>query len=117
MFDDQPATIKPAQKRVSSLLKSYRYATQNFGAAVAVTALQRWQEYERTGTSTYEAVRDAYASVIDDFVNEANESRAMEFISEMPPAEAKRLMPLWLEMVRTSASNQERERDQRLEEA
>lgn len=117
LFDDQPATIKPAQKRVSSLLKSYRYATQNFGAAVAVTALQRWQEYEGDGMSPHDAVRDAYASVIDDFVNEANESRAMEFISEMAPAEAKRLMKLWLDMVRTSASNQERERDQRLGEA
>lgn len=117
LFDDAPASVKPAQRRVSSLLKSYRYAAQNFGAAVGVTALQRWVENERSGLSSHDAVRDAYASVIDDFVTEANEQRAMEFITEMNPREAKALMGRWLEMLRTSASNQERERDERLGEA
>ena len=73
LFTEEAATIQPAPKRVTSLLKSYRYANQNFGAAIAATTIQRIVEQEEKGYAPWEAAEEAYKSVIDDFVNNANE--------------------------------------------
>ena len=114
LFTEEAATIQPAPKRVTSLLKSYRYANQNFGAAIAATTIQRIVEQEEKGYAPWEAAEEAYKSVIDDFVNNANEDRVMEFFSELPPSKRSHYEALWINFVRTAASNEERVRDEDL---
>jgi hypothetical protein len=114
LFSEDAATIQPAPKRVTSLLKSYRYANQNFGAAVAATAIKRVAEQQEKGLAPWEAAEEAYKSVIDDFVNNANEDRVMEFFSELPPSKRSQYEELWISFVRTAASNEERVRDEDL---
>ena len=97
------------------MIKSYRYARQNFGSAVAVKTLQRINEKRQDGWDHHSACDHAYKHLFDDFVNSANEKRVMEFIEEMPPSQRTEMELLWLAAVQTSASNEERERDEQLE--
>ena len=114
LFTEDAATIQPAPKRVTSLLKSYRYARSNFGAAVAATCVQRIVEEEDKGYAPWEAAEQAYKSILDDFVNKANEDRVQEFFAELPPSKRSRYEELWINFVRTAASNEERVRDEGL---
>lgn len=115
LFTDEARPIQPAPGRVTSLLKSYRYARQNFGSAVAVKTLQRIHEKRLDGWDHHDACDNAYKHLFDDFVNSANEKRVMEFIEEMPPSQRSEMELLWLAAVQTSASNEERERDEQLD--
>ena len=111
LFTDEARDIQPAPKRVTSLLKSYRYANENFGAAVAATCIQRIVALEEQGYSAWEASEEAYKSVLDDFVNHANEDRVKEFFDELKPSLRNDYERCWLAFVRTAASNEERCRD------
>ena len=115
LFTDDARAIQPAPGRVTSLIKSYRYARQNFGSAVAVKTLQRIDEKRQEGWDHHSACDHAYKHLFDDFVNSANEKRVMEFIEEMPPSKRTEMELLWLAAVQTSASNEERERDEQLD--
>ena len=48
----------------------------------------------------YKRQEQAFAGVLWDFINGANEDRVEEFITEMPPSQRERLMAQWLEYVR-----------------
>ena len=111
LFDDAPIAVKPRESRVTHLLKSYRYASANFGSAVSVMVCKYIQEQIDAGQEPSVAVHNAYATVIDDFALAANEQRAMDFIGELPPSMRDQVRAGWLELVRNAASNVERERD------
>ena len=115
LFEEEARTIQPAPKRVTSLLKSYRYATQNFGAAIAVESIRRYIEMRHAGEHLEDAREAMYCRLMDDFVLAANEDRVMEFIHEMPPSWRTEAEVLWLDAVRTAGSNTERHRDNGLE--
>ena len=111
LFTDEARAIQPAPKRVTSLLKSYRYANQNFGSSVVAMTLKRYMEARHEGMSDADAGEYVYCRLMDDFVNGANEKRVMEFFDEMPPSWRTELEVLWLKAVQGAASNEERERD------
>ena len=115
LFTDEARPIQPAPKRVTSLLKSYRYARSNFGSAVAAMTIKRIHEKRLEGWDHYAACDWAYKTLFDDFCLGANEKRVMEFIDELPPSYRREMEVLWLAANQTSASNQERERDDELE--
>ena len=115
LFTEDARDIQPAPKRVTSLLKSYRYANQNFGAAVAATAIQRIIDLEEKGWDARSASEETYKSIIDDFVNHANEERVKEFFDELKPSLREDYERVWMEFVRIAASNEERVRDEGLE--
>ena len=111
LFTDDALAVKPRQRTVSSMLKSYRYATSNFGAAVAATAATRLLEEEERGTEGHDADWNAYSSVVEDFITAANEDRVFAFFNEAPPSQRKELRRLWLSMVSTAGTNVEDGRD------
>lgn len=111
LFDDDPITVKPRERKLSSLLKSYRYANSNFGSAVSVMFLQYLQEYRGLGDTPEEASNNAYARVIDDFTLGANEERVMDFIGEMKPSQREKIREEWFKLLRHAASNEESVRD------
>ena len=115
LFTDDARAIQPAPKRVTSLLKSYRYARSNFGSAVTTMTLKRIHEKRLEGWNEHDASEWAYMCLFDDFCLGANEKRVMEFIDEMPPSYRREMELLWLAALQTSASNEERERDEELE--
>ena len=114
-FQEEARGIQPAPKRVTSLLKSYRYANQNFGAAVAVASIKRYIESRHQGLDNEDARHAMYTRLMDDFVISANEDRVKEFIDELPPSYRTEAEVLWLAALTTAASNQEKERDEELE--
>ena len=115
LFEEEARGISPAPKRVTSLLKSYRYASQNFGAAVSVTAAKSFVEALQEGCTPTEASNWAYSKLMDDFVLDANEQRAKEFISELPGSIRDQVEEHWMGLLRNAASNAERLRDEGLE--
>ena len=115
LFTDEARAIQPAPKRVTSLLKSYRYATQNFGSAVAMTSIQRYMELRHQGLDMEEARHIMYTRLMDDFVRDASDKRCQEFMDEMPPSWRFEVELLYEEAKRIAASNDEVERDEGLE--
>lgn len=111
LFDADPIQVKPRERKVSSLLKSYRYATDNFGAAVSVRFLQLFDKYREMGDAAFEASDNAYTEILDDFILGANEERAMEFINELPPSKREAVRNEWFKLLALAASNHERARD------
>ena len=118
LFEEEAKGIKPAPGRVSSMLKSYRYATSNFGAAVAAKAVIDTDKWIQRGYSDFEAQEQAFLGVIFDFVNEANEDRVREFFAEQPKSCRNRLEELWITFVRAGGDaadakrlNEEKERE------
>ena len=111
LFDDDPITVKPRERKVTHLLKSYRYATDNFGSAVSVMFAKYLEEYKDLGDALSEASDNAYARVVDEFFLGANEERVNDFLGELPLSEQKRVRDTWFAMLRTAASNQEDCRD------
>ena len=82
------------------MLKSYRYATQNFGAAVAAKICRDTVMWEDRGFSPWEAQEEAFKGVAYDFINGANEDRVEEFFAEMEPSLRQRLQDRWLENIK-----------------
>ena len=77
--------------------------------------LKRIHEKRLEGWGQHEACEWAYMCLFDDFCLGANEKRVMEFIDELPPSYRREMEVLWLSALQTSASNEERERDEELE--
>lgn len=96
LFDDQPISIKPREKRVSGLLKSYRYAVENFGAAITCTWVQRKQEAEKRGHEGMNAWQAATYEMLTDAIENANEDRVRDFFAEMRPKDALKAHADWL---------------------
>ena len=92
------------------MLKSYRYATSNFGAAVAVKAMADCLKWENRGYSQWEAQEQAFLGVLYDFVNGANEDRVREFFDELPRSQRNRLEELWIQFVRAGGDKVDAER-------
>ena len=111
LFDDDPITVKPRERKVSSFLKSYRYASSNFGTAISFMWAKYYTEYLDLEDTHDEASNNAYCRVLDEMVLGANEDRFMEFLSELPPSERPRVKELWFGLLRNAASNEERARD------
>lgn len=111
LFDDDPIQVKPRERKISSMLKSYRYATSNFGSAVSVRWAQMAHEAKEAGAKPKAASYEAYARLLDDFVLAANEDRAMEFINELPNSQREEVRDMWFGLLRNAASNEERARD------
>ena len=111
LFDDDPITVKPRERKVTHLLRSYRYANDNFGSAVSATFAKYVGEYQDLGDSLQEAWGNAQSRVIDEMVLGANEDRVNEFLGELPRDQRERARELWFQMLRLAASNEERVRD------
>jgi hypothetical protein len=114
LFEQEALGISPAPKRITSLLKSYRYASENFGAAVSVTAAKAFVEGLQRGETPQEASNGAYCQLMDDFVLGANEQRAREFIAELPRSIRDQVEEHWMGLLANAASNAERVRDEGL---
>ena len=111
LFDDDPITVKPRERKLTSLLRSYRYANENFGAALSVMCAQRYVENRAQGLDQEEAARDAFIKGMDDATLGANEERVREFCAELPPSQREEVLAQWFTMLRTASSNEERVRD------
>ena len=111
LFDDDPISVKPRERKVSSFLKSYRYASNNFGTAISFVFANYFREYEELGDTPEEASSNAYARVLDEMVLGANEERFREFLGELKPSERDRVEEIWFGLLRVAASNEERARD------
>lgn len=96
LFEESAKEIQPAPQRVTSMLKSYRYATQNFGASVAAKVCRDSITWEDRGFQPWEAQEQAFAGVLWDFINGANEERVEEFFMEMEPSLRQRLQQMWM---------------------
>jgi len=96
LFDDEPMTVKPRERRVSSLLKSYRYAMDNFGAAITCMWVQRAAQAELRGLEGVNAWQAATYEMLTDAAESANEDRVRDFFAEMPPSEAIKAHQNWL---------------------
>ena len=111
LFDDDPITVKPRERKLSNLLRSYRYAQDNFGAAVSVHTALRFEELLGEGKDISEASETAYADLLDGFILSANEERAMEFINELPPSKREAVRERWFGILRNAGTNEEIRRD------
>ena len=111
LFDDAPISVKPRERKVSHLLRSYRYANDNFGSAVSVMFAKYLEEYKDLGDALGEASDNAYSRVIDEFFLGANEDRVNDFLGELPHSQQEKVRETWFAMLRTAASNQEDARD------
>ena len=95
LFDDEAITVKPREKRVSGLLKSYRYATENFGAALSAMFVLRHAQACKRGHEGYEAWHRASYEMLADYLETANEDRVRDFFAEMPGSEALKAHANW----------------------
>ena len=111
LFDDHALEVKPRERKVTSLLKSYRYANDNFGAALSLMAVLRYMDNRDAGMTALRAAESAFIQGMDDATLAANEDRVRDFAAELPPERRDRAIAQWLEFVRTAASNREDARD------
>lgn len=111
LFSEEAKPIQAAPRRVTSMLKSYRYANENFGAAVAAKCCQDILDWELQGYTEWEAMEQAFAGVVLDFVNGANEERVEEFFQEMPPSKRDHMRTRWLDLVRMGGDKADIDRD------
>ena len=111
LFDGAPITVKPRERRVSNLLRSYRYANDNFGAALSVMAVQRFVANKAAGMKPKQAALDAFTKGMDDATLAANEDRVREFCAELPPSERDQVLEAWFAMLRQAASNEDNVRE------
>ena len=96
LFDEDALTIKPREKTVTSLLKSYRYAKGNFGSAISVMALVKRQELEHQGFPEEVAHPLACQEVIDEMTLEARPEKVQEFASEFHLEKASQITSAFL---------------------
>ena len=92
LFDEDALTIKPREVKVTDLIKSYRYATKNFGAAVAIRHTHMARDFEHQGYEAGEAWGMAANQVMSDFYADSNEERAKEFAFEFRTEDAMALL-------------------------
>ena len=111
LFEEEAKGIQPAAGRTSSMLKSYRYANKNFGAAVASYAVSEVLKWQDRGFEPWEAWEEAFKGVVYDFVNEANEDRVHEFLEELRPSDKERAYELWMELVRAGGNARDVDRE------
>ena len=111
LFDESPIQVKPRERKITSMLRSYRYAKQNFGSAISATVAARLAEQRDEFESSVEASMEVYAQIIDEMTLAAREDRVMEFLGELPPDHAAKAREWWFRMLQTSASVQEDRRD------
>tara|TARA_B100001063_G_C16319808_1_gene336964 strand:+ start:90 stop:455 length:366 start_codon:yes stop_codon:yes gene_type:complete len=111
LFDESPIQVKPRERKITSMLRSYRYAKQNFGSAISATVAARLAEQRDEFESSVEASMEVYAQIIDEMTLAAREDRVMEFLGELPPDHAAKAREWWFAMLQTSASVQEDRRD------
>ena len=111
LFEEEAKAIAPAPGRVSSMLKSYRYATQNFGAAVAAKACSDILEWEDDGWEGDDAKTQAFVGIVLDFVNGANEDRVEEFFQEMAPSKRDALRSTFMDLIRLGGNKTDIDRD------
>ena len=96
LFEEDALTIKPREKTVTGLLKSYRYATQNFSASIYVMFLLKSQELEQQGFSEEAAWGLAAEEHIDEMCLAANPDKIQEFASEFHLEKASRITAAFL---------------------
>ena len=107
-FDDDPITVKPRERRVSAFIKSYRYATDNFGAAIAVRAIERATELqENRGWDQATAWQRAWSDVGMDFARNANPDRVRDFLAELNPSIAVPAHAEYLSLLETIKEHDE----------
>ena len=111
LFDGDAIQVKPRERKVSSLLKSYRYANDNFGAALSLMAVQRYLANRDAGMTELRAAEQAFIQGMDDATLAANEERVREFCSELPSGERDRALAQWFTFLRRAADNREDMRD------
>ena len=92
LFDEDALMVKPREAKVTSLIKSYRYATQNFGAAVAMRHTHLTRDHVKNGLPDDVAYSVAAQEVVGDFYAASNEDRAFEFANEFRADDALELM-------------------------
>ena len=92
LFDEDPLMLKPREARITNLIKSYRYATENFGAAVAVRHAHLARDYELEGMAPDVAFGVSASDVMQDFYRQSNPDRAKEFCFEFPLDDAAALL-------------------------
>ena len=92
LFEEDPLTIKPREAKVTSLIKSYRYATNNFGAAIAVRHAHLARDAELQGLDAEIAWSCAAQEVLQDCYRDSNPERAKEFCAEFPTDDALALL-------------------------
>ena len=92
LFDEDPLMLKPREARVTDLIKSYRYATQNFGAAIAVRHAHLARDYQLDGMEEELCFGAAANDVIYDCYRESNPERAKEFCNEFRYRDAAELL-------------------------
>lgn len=92
LFEEDPLTIKPREAKVTSLIKSYRYATQNFGAAIAVRHAHLARDEELQGLDPDLSYAVAAQQVVQDCYRDSNPDRAKEFCFEFPNDDALALL-------------------------
>ena len=96
LFDEDPLMIKPREAKVTSLIKSYRYATANFGSAVSVRHAHTARDYELDGMPAEVAWAIASSDIVQDFYRDSNPDRAKEFCFEFKTEEAMALLQRYL---------------------
>ena len=96
LFDEDPLMLKPREARVTDLIKSYRYATQNFGAAVSVRHAHLARDYELDGMDGEVAFSIAASEIMSDMYRDSNPDRAKEFCSEFPATDALALLQRYI---------------------
>ena len=92
LFEDDALMIKPREAKVTSLIKSYRYATANFGSAVAVKHAHLARDFELDGMDPDVAYAVAASDVVQDFYRDSNPDRAKEFCAEFRTDDALALL-------------------------
>ncbi len=112
LFDEDPIQIKPRERKVTSMLRSYRYAADNFGSAISAMVAHRIASTREDFETGEEASMEAFASVIDDMTLSSREERVMEFLNDLPPTEAEKARAWWYSMLRMAASVKEERRDE-----
>lgn len=96
LFDEDPLMIKPRETKVTSLIKSYRYATNNFGSALAVRHAHLVRDHEIEGLPEDMAWNVAAQEVIQDCYRDGNPDRAKEFCAEFPTDDALALLQRYM---------------------
>ena len=108
LFDGDPITVKPRERKLSDLMKSYRYGCTNFGAAMAaMTALRQAEACGRDYTDV-DTAQDAFIALVDDLTLAANADRVEEFLSPLPRDLRTAALKIFNQMSATAASNRER---------
>ena len=96
LFEEDALSIKPREQRVTSLLKSYRYAQENFGAAIVTDLLVKVQQHQLQGLEPEDAFTEARQEQMEDFVLAAKPEKVQFFLSEFPLKEAAAMSSAFL---------------------